>query len=910
MKKRLISFLICVLLCMAVLCVPPAAAEDDHPIRMAIVPDPETELAGEGTISYLTFTLTNAGDVPYTLYDAHLSGGYDGVERTLNGEITIEAGGTREFTLRDVPVSDDQLDTDVVYTLMWTERIEIAPPSPGDTAGRDPDDVPAYNEDEWGAYDPTATPRIEEAMRKTRAVVRVERFLPPELTVTASVESTTVTAGETFTVTYRVANDTKFDMTGLKLTDPDVYEGTLPLPATELTAGSSFTIAVDYTMEEVDMLFCPIVSYIAAQRPTETRASEIVTVASVTIGVRIDVQQYPSNEDGTTFAITVTNTGNRSMRRLQLYDEINTPIEKPFDLGPQQQKVLTFNVPSAASAGLVRTVRFRVSGTDFFNNDFTFIDTNSYDCIPYIASDAVRLSLLVTLSDAYYDPNGKLCGQIQFEIRNYSDVHVKNAVLSELTLFGDVQQYDELQRGETFYTVVYQLDGVEKLAFRVTAFDPTGKMYSTETITLNLEQLPTLAERTEQRTIIYHSNTFLKDLADKIAATLTDVVRVVMILAVISGILCIVLWFAEVHITSRIPRDSLLQLRVPDAKKPVKATMDHVLSGSPAEQLGYTAPAKLRYAGESTARKLEAHSGEETQHGALFSTAKQRTDTYWAVPQGTPDRRVRERLPRPAATLAEFLAEPKQREDRQRQTRPVRRPQKPAAEQPIAAQPAAEPAKQKPVFRKPAAKPKAKPEKTAPLKKAERVEPVRKTEKTAAEQKPTPIEQRKPLQPIEQREAPKPIERIEPIEAVERIEPIETVERIEPIIPIEPTPEPVAVIETQPEPEPEPIKVIEPEPIPESEPVAAVEPESEPEHESVIAVEPEPEPEPVPEPVEVIEPALEPEPVAAVESEPAPIPAPIAAVPEPVRAPSPRVLEYRPLPKRRALCPNRIVRIG
>lgn len=632
-------------------------AEEDHPIRMSIAADPETEMESGGTMPFLTFTLYNDSDTAYTLHDAKLSGGYDDAERPLNGEMTIDAHGKREFILHDVAIADQQLDTDILYTLTWTEITEIPAEPSVETTEADSqtewETEPEYETELATEPAPTPASEIVRTERSTSAVIRVERFVLPELTITATAAQPMVAAGETFTVVYRVANETKYDITNITLTD-EAYTGNIPLPGTELTAGAAVTVPIEYTMGESDMVFQPTATYIAAQRQTSTTCKEVLTVGAVVIGIRIDVQQYPSNEDGTTFAITITNTGNRAMKQLQLYDEINTQIDKPFDLAAQQQKVLTFNVPSAYSAGLVRTVRFRLTGKDYFEDDFTFVDANSYDCIPYVTSDAVRLSLLATVADAYYDENGNLCGVIQFEIRNYSDVRITDAVLSELTVFGTVTAFDELQRGETFYQTVYQVDGIPSVSFRVTAKDTTGQNYQTETISLNLEQLSTLAERTENNTIIYHSNTFLQDLSDKIRETFRNGLGVAMILILISAILCLILWGIESHLRSKLPQQSLLSIRVPKTQKTAQTAVDTVLAGSPADQLGYKVPAKLRYTGAENIKKRAA----EKEDSSVFAPIKRKIDEYWANPDSADDGY---RAHRPASTFAAFLAAEKEK---------------------------------------------------------------------------------------------------------------------------------------------------------------------------------------------------------------------------------------------------------
>ena len=601
-------------------------AEDDVPVSLVITVPSDIKLETAGTLDSLTFTLLNETDEPYTLHHARLSGGFDEEIRALNDVITLEANSTREFSLSNVFVSDEQLDQEIVYTLSWdemvireaTEKISESIDQVAENYSGEEDEEEAVPVEETGIM--SETENLPESLlqetepefipRSIEASIKIERFVPPELNVSVKASAASAAEGDTFSITYTISNNTKYDMSGIMLTDAGVYDGAIPIPATELTAGDSITVTIDYTMGDQDMVFHPTVSYVAAQRQFESRLKEPVIIGSVVTAIKIDVEQYPSNVEGSTFAITVTNIGNRTLTRLQLYDEINTEIDRPFDLSAQQQKVITFNVPSAYSAGLIRTVRFRVTGYDYFGDPFSYTDVNSYECIPYITSDEVRLSVLATLRNAYYDDSGKLCGEILLEIRNYSDVRLTNAVLSELTLFGPLETYRELLRGETYHTVTFQLDDVAELQFCATANDPTGRTYTSEIIRLNLDQLESLASKPEGQQVVYHSNTFLKDLVQKVAGMFRNAFFAAFILVLVSTTICLILWFLEEKLKSRLPSESLMHIVVPEAKTP-KTSMDQVLNSSPAEQLGYTVPAKIRYG--ATTIKTSSNGPEKTK---------------------------------------------------------------------------------------------------------------------------------------------------------------------------------------------------------------------------------------------------------------------------------------------------------
>ena len=237
MKRILIFF--CVVALLAGLCLPArGAAEDDHPITLSITCDPEPELEGDGVIPDLLFTIRNTGDTDYTLENAKLIGGYENIERVLTESITVLAGGTKEFHLTDVPVLDEQLNHKITYKLSWEESKPI--------------------EDEE-----TGIITFETHRRETTASITLERFIVPELSVSAACEKKSVRADEKFEVVYTIRNDTAFDMTGLRLYDPEQSMQSIPLPDSDLSAGDSLTVRVTYQMGLTNMTFDPRIEYIS-----------------------------------------------------------------------------------------------------------------------------------------------------------------------------------------------------------------------------------------------------------------------------------------------------------------------------------------------------------------------------------------------------------------------------------------------------------------------------------------------------------------------------------------------------------------------------------------------------------------------------------------------------------------------
>lgn len=574
MKRRMLLICIAALLLAGVWTPAGVFADADHPISMTILIDPDPELMGDGTIPDMLFTIRNSGSEDYTLDHAELSGGYEDRVLTLDEHITVLAGGTKEFHLNDVAVSDAQLDTTVTYRLSWTETEFV------------------YDEET------DATTTIVHN-RETDAQVRVERFIPPELSVTASTSAARVRAGETFTVTYTIYNDTKFDMSGLKLYDPEQSMQSIGLPSSDLFAGERKSVEVTYTMGKEDMSFAPVVEYTVRMREQTTRVEEALTVESVVVDLSIEVEQYPATSDGMTFAVTVRNNGNRAVTGIQVFDEINTEIDEPFDLAPQQSKVVLYTVPSAISSDTIRKIRFHLTGVDSLDQAFTVTDSNQYEAIPYVASDSVNISLYVVLQRAYYDENGKLCGTIQFEIRNFSKVLLKNATLNELRLFGELQRYTELQNGETYFVTSLQLDGVPELSFRVDAYDPAGQRCTTDTVRLDLARLKELADQTDEPVYVYPTNPFFKDLDVKYRGILRTAGIIVSIVALVCAIICVVLYAIERRIKAKLPAQ--FEENMESALQSTKRRVEKPMFGEvPTEQFGYTVPIKMRSYGELT----------------------------------------------------------------------------------------------------------------------------------------------------------------------------------------------------------------------------------------------------------------------------------------------------------------------
>ncbi len=773
MKKRLLLICIAVLLLAGV--VPPAGvfADAGHPISMTIQIETDPELETAGTIPDLLFTIRNNGAEDYTLEHATLSGGYEDRTLTLDESITVLAGGTKEFHLTDVAVADEQLDTYVTYLLSWKESEVVFDEETGLTS------TIVHEHD-------------------TEAQIRIDRFIPPELSVKATASAERVRAGETFTVTYTITNDTKFDMSGLKLYDPEQSMQSIGLPSTDLFAGESKSIEVTYTMGKEDMSFAPEIEYTVRMREQKTRAETPLVVESVVVDLLIEVEQYPTTSEGSTFAITITNAGNRTVTDIQLYDEINTEIDAPFDLAPEQSKVLFYTVPSAISSGTIRKIRFHLTAIDCMEKKFTVTDPNQYDAVPYVASDSVNWGLYVVLQRAYYDENGKLCASIQFEIRNFSSVTLRDAKLSELTLFGVLKSYDELQNGETYFVTSLQLDGIPELTFRVDATDPSGESRSTDTVRLDLSRLKELADQTDDPVYVYPDNPFFRDLDVKYRGILRVAFVIVSIVAGVCAIVCIVLYAVERKIRAKLPAE--FEENMENVMQQTNRRVEKPIFGDvPTEQYGYTVPIKLRNYGELTEEEVAARKREYQEK------LQENLREYSASPAAVSKKRPVEQ-PNPDAAFAGTRIMPVARP---KTTPPVRDDITLIAVNPVEPEPT-EPERRKPEPQKPAKQPRAeakqseKKVKTA-ASKPQQQKPVQKPEPVKPQPKPEPVK------PQPKPEAVKPQPKPEPVpNAAPRMVPAPSVEA--------PNPEPVKV-ELPQRTEPQAPRVFEPVPKPGRRPV-------------------------------------------------------------------------------------------
>lgn len=627
------------------------AAASDHPIRMTAEPDPDCVLSGPGTLSYVRFVIQNTGDEAYTLYNPVLSSEVLDEDQSLypengNGEaadaITLKPGTVREFRIIDVYMPESALNTDVRFTLSWEE--EVYSYSEEDEEWEEPEENPEPEEDPYpdeeypdeeedaetiGDGDElqrvqrrkkSAEPEVTYVRRNVSAVIFIATEEVPDMGISVKVESSLVETDETVRVRYVLTNTTVFDFEDITLTDA-AAGGEIELEETVLRAGESMTAEHSFTMGEENAVLCPEATYTVRGRTYRTQCKKAVTVEYMYDNLTLDVQQYTPAETGTLFSLTVTNTGTHRMREVQIRDDAGTTLCEPFSLDPGQSRLITYTYGSYTGLSENRRVSFTIYAKDSEGESRQFVKPGSYEVRPYVSTDQVSLLMNVTMTGYEEETNTV---QLLFEIRNYSDVAISNAVIMETeVLKTPVHSYPTLTKGVTTFTMDFQLgEGVSILTFLMDADDAGGTHYQTPSVSLQVDRLA-LSVKTgtfgsAANTVIDTSGTVFD--TDKYRSYIE------------TGLLSLLLAAAVFILISGMFRgaEKLVRKDIPESDPVSRITgAGSVTQDTARLRFGYVKPAKLRYAQEITVlepREPEARTNTgSTGAGRITSGAQHST---------------------------------------------------------------------------------------------------------------------------------------------------------------------------------------------------------------------------------------------------------------------------------------------
>ncbi len=581
MKKWHAMLLLAICLALTGVCfAAPASAENESPIAISVELDPELELSGTGTITYIRFTLANASDAPYLLHNASLSCEKLDVQKTLDETIEVPARSTKEIMLQNVPIDEAQLDTALTFQFSWQE-VSYAPEDLENVA-------PLYSD------------------RTDSVEITVPRFVEPVISVSVSSSIALAKPGATVTATYTLKNDTKFDMTSLSLYDVGSLNMLIPLEKSSLLAGETMQVTHTFEMGDAAAQLQPRVLYNVRGKLVETTAETPALVESAVVRLDFAVQTYPATAEGTLFSITVTNSGSHAMTDITIYDEIQTEVAKPFNLAPEQTKTLSYLVVTAVSATQSRMVTFTVSATDCLYETYTFADPNTYEVLPYITSEQVNISLYATLTNTYTNENGVLCGTVAFELRNYSAVALKNASLRETLVYTATPliTYPELTYGITTFSQEFAVADLSALSFVLSALDPAGNEYHSQAVTIDLSSLSADPGVPAEDLLVSPDvigNGIDMEKYFKLAY------KALLIIAICVGVCCVIiygLYSAEKRERANLPLEDnglsgeTFDIATTDGDEPDSfrtGRMEPLSVSEQAAQYGYVAPTKLRY---------------------------------------------------------------------------------------------------------------------------------------------------------------------------------------------------------------------------------------------------------------------------------------------------------------------------
>lgn len=550
----------------------PAWAENEEPLTITVEADPDCLLSEAGDMTFFRFTVKNNLEEDYVLDELKLQGDLLEEPKLISDSITISANDVLEFTLENVRIEEDEFDRDLSFQITW-HTVSFA------------------TEDE--AHE---EPIITE--HSLSVPIRIERFIEPVMTISATPGVLLAREGDPVTVTYTLVNDTKFDMTNLTLQDLGISLPTVTLPKNTLNAGEMMEAKATVTMGGTPLELNPTAQYTVRGVESKASASETVTVEYVQVDLKISVEKYPATAEGTLFRITLINDGTHPMTDIRLVDEIGSLIADGIALEAKAEKTISCTVPSAVSSGSVRYISFEAIGLDCVGGTVSVKSPSAYEVLPFVDSDQVRLKLSVILEDSVQTDDGSNRMNVLFEIRNDSKVPIRNAVITEGDYFkGIVNQYEFLSTGTTTFEKEFVVPaGTRSLTFVLTAMDPAQNQYASVPMTLDLSpltapkptNLPPIkpGERVDVTGTIY--DTELYGRLFRMASLIVFALLLVFLL------LSVIFRVAELNVRRWLPKESAIRpfglRKTPTGPIPVKVSGDTVH-----DQFGYMQPAKLRY---------------------------------------------------------------------------------------------------------------------------------------------------------------------------------------------------------------------------------------------------------------------------------------------------------------------------
>ena len=226
-------------------------------------------------------------------------------------------------------------------------------------------------------------PKKEDVTDEASVTVKtVDSDAKLEVTKTA-VPTSGLEVGNTVKYTVKVTNSGNVTVKNITLTDTLV---TLTEAAFDLAPGTSKTITYNYTVTQADVDAGKIDNTVTATgkdpKNNDVSNTATATVNTVTADAELTVQKTaePTKDvavgDTVKYTVTVTNSGNVTVKSIALTDTLVTLNEEAFDLAPGASKTVTYNytvLQADIDAGKIENTA-TATGKDPKNADVTASD--------------------------------------------------------------------------------------------------------------------------------------------------------------------------------------------------------------------------------------------------------------------------------------------------------------------------------------------------------------------------------------------------------------------------------------------------------------------------------------------------------------------------------------------------------
>lgn len=364
--------------------------------------------------------------------------------------------------------------SDITINLLGADHmVPLEQPIPPNGSARDIRITASVPESQLGTAIPITVTSIrsgEPVSVTTQATVN--RASDPVITVTRTADKQTGKEGDVVTLTYKLANETKFDMTGITVIDENVSDDVI-LTQSLLRASDSITIDRKYTLGTDSVVSAPIVTYTVNGKTKTFSAVEQMTLTVVLVRMEMNVTMGTPTKDGVGFTLELKNTGNQDINAITVTDDKGAAVTaSPVSLKAGESNTTTYQVVPLMTEPL-RNVVFTLKGTDALGGEYSLVSTGTYEVYPYVDDSQISVSMTAETVTPWAAETGKLTARVI--VTNHSLVDLSNVTVSEANL-GTLKTFDTLPAGESSFDQEVTLGSPRNLQFSIKGTDPAGSV--------------------------------------------------------------------------------------------------------------------------------------------------------------------------------------------------------------------------------------------------------------------------------------------------------------------------------------------------------------------------------------------------------------------------------------------------